>query len=176
MLAGDGIALEREIKETIKDLEANKCQVKQRIARQYQTLEEVDRTLRSWYHALADHRRRFNLPDEPDELDGIDYAALGPTAMVFEWAENHNGDVVIKDLTRRVLDAGLYRDYRSAYNTVRAPLERLENFSYVAPGHYRMSANGSNGKGTTVEMPPVQMTFLDEALEGATVTTVYLGE
>ena len=65
------------------------------------------------------------------------YGSLGPTEMVERWAAEHEGNVVVKDVVKVAIQAGSYKHYRSAYNSLLSTVRRREDFEQIGPGRFR---------------------------------------
>ena len=139
---------EQWIVDTIRDLDADRQRARQRLAQAKQILEELERRIQAWHSVLEDHRRSCDLPTvgEPVVREQYDFTRLGPTEIVQRWASEHDGEVRVKDLTKEVLSQGIYKGYRMAYNSLRNPLTRLDEFEQVGPGHFRLVSNGNTDK------------------------------
>ena len=93
---------------------------------------------------IAVYRVKHSLPNAPipDASTHSQYAQLGPSAMVEQWADSHDGEFVLKDAASEMLKNGLFPNYRKAYNTLRTTVTRKRHFQQVGPGRFRKLMNG----------------------------------
>ena len=125
-------------------MEADKRDAERRVHVAQENLTDKGILLQQWYRVLEDYRQRNGLPsDGPDLIPAIEtrYARLGPTQMVLLWASTHGGHVVLKQLAATVLKAGAYKEYRTAYNTLRSTVRRRKDFENIAPGQFQSRRN-----------------------------------
>ena len=135
---------EQETLQIIRTLEADKLDLERRVHVAEVNLMDNGMLLQQWYRVLDDYRQRNGLPsDGPDLIPAIEtqYARLGPTEMVLLWANTHGGHVILKQLAATVLKAGAYKEYRTAYNTLRSTVRRRKDFENIAPGQFRSRRN-----------------------------------
>ena len=135
---------EQETLQIIRTLEADKLDAERRVHVAQENLTDKGILLQQWYRVLEDYRQRNGLPsDGPDLIPAIEtrYARLGPTQMVELWASTHGGHVILKQLAATVLKAGAYKEYRTAYNTLRSTVRRRKDFENIAPGQFQSRRN-----------------------------------
>ncbi len=85
------------------------------------------------------YREKHGLPIPKDEQDPVlasEYARMGPTALVKTWAGRHNGEVMVKDLTKVGLKAGVFQKYRNGSSSIYSVLKRGP-YEQIKPGHFR---------------------------------------
>jgi hypothetical protein len=131
---------EQNIKQRIAELEREKQEAEHRLQEAQDTVNDRENRLSHWYGALRDYQERSGLPvrDAEEGQDALDeYARLGPTQMVDLWARTHDGEVTIKDMVPVMLRVGAYKDYRSAYSSIRATITRRRDYERIGPGHYK---------------------------------------
>ena len=135
---------EQETLQIIHTLEADKLDAERRVHVAQENLADKGILLQQWYRVLEDYRQRNGLPsDGTDLIPAIEtrYASLGPTQMVDLWARTHDGEIILKDLVAAALKAGAYRQYRTAYNTLRSTIRRRKDFENIAPGQFQSRRN-----------------------------------
>ena len=148
------ITFEQQIKEMIAKLESEKLVAQRRLNTAEHCFWQISRKLDAWYSALRDLRESNGLPhDDLGITPKVDYSTLGPTEMVTQWATDHDGQVQLKELTKVALKEGFYREYRSAYNSLRSPLMRLPQFEQEGPGLFRLRRSLVD-EGTQLELGP----------------------
>ena len=111
--------------------ERKKVAAKNTIAEEQQAIEHLQ-------FVLADYLRSCGMPsqtDDPSPVLKAEYSHLGPTDLVEYWADAHDGKVVVKDLVREAIDAGVFTQYRIASASIYTVLRR-KSFEKVGPGHF----------------------------------------
>ena len=108
-----------------------------------QRLTEVDILLEQWDAVLRDYSEVSGLAvSENSRPDIEDYASIGPTQMLILWANQHNGNIAIKDLARFAVRAGGYAKYKQAYNSLANIARRHKGFYKAEPGLFKANRNG----------------------------------
>ena len=151
---------EQQTKQVIHNLEAEKLDAERRVQVAQDNLAEKAQQLERWYRVLKEYRELHDLPSSDNDHSPIledEYARLGPTEIIHYWANRHEGEVILKDLVKTVLRAGVYRDYKQAYNTLTSIVRRNKGYERVAPGHFRSRRN-SQGM-LVVSRPSVTTVF-----------------
>ena len=96
---------------------------------------------------LDDYRKAHGLDPMvyvANQMISPEFAHMGPTDLVQYWANEHNGEVVIKDLSKVAVNAGIFPNYRNASSSIYAVVKR-KGFKKVGPGHFKkMSQNNGH--------------------------------
>ena len=131
--------VEQAIRERLHDYEATRQAAEQRLITVQHTIEEADRAIAHISFFLEDYRKAHGLPprsDKPSPVLATEYSHLGPTDLVQYWADKHGGDVVVKELARVAVNAGIFDQYRNAASSIYGVLKR-KPFDKVEPGHFK---------------------------------------
>ena len=113
---------------------------------------------------LDDYRKAHDLPPMvyvANQMIPPDFAHMGPTDLVQYWADNHGGEVIVKELARVVINAGMYTNYRHAASTIYAVLKR-KSFDKVAPGHFQRKESPPSMNGHSLAIPLPANTSFDD--------------
>ena len=114
---------------------------------------------------LDDYRKAHDLPPMAyvaNQMIPPDFARMGPTDIVQYWADNHGGQVIVKDLAHVVINAGMYPDYRHAASTIYAVLKR-KPFDKVGPGHFKRQEFHTPVNGHSLPLPTaISMDVVDD--------------
>ena len=150
--------VEHAIRERLHEHEAAKQAAERRLIAAQNTIEEEDRAIANICFALEDYRKAYGLPprsDKPSPVLGAEYSHLGPTDLVQYWAGKHGGEVIVKNLARVGIDAGMFPNLRHASSTIYAVLKR-KRFEKVGPGHFKKmqtSMQPQEGGGKNIPLP-----------------------
>ena len=130
---------ELETVELLRDIERERQRAEQDIVDAQLRLAASERNIEAIRVTLDAYRAKYKLPNEPipDTATQTEYAPLGPSAMVERWADSHEGDLILKVAAREMMQNGLFRNYNTAYNSLRSTVARKRHFSKVGPGVYR---------------------------------------
>ena len=135
--------VEQAIRGRLHEHEAARQAAEQKLLIVQHTIEEADRAIAHISFFLDDYRKAHGLPprsDKPSPVLAAEYSHLGPTDLVQYWADKHGGEVIVKDLARVAINAGMFAVYRHAASSIYAVLKR-KPFEKVEPGHFRRIAN-----------------------------------
>lgn len=148
--------VERVILELLHGHEAAKQAAERKLAAAQSAIAREDQAIVHLRFALEDYRKFCGLhprSSTPSPALEAEYAHMGPTDLVQYWADNHGGEVMVKDLARVTINAGMYPNYRHASSTIYMVLKR-KPFDKVGPGHFkrRESAIPVNGHGLAIPL------------------------
>ena len=107
-------------------------------------INEVNEAIDAYRLVVNRERKEAGIPPKPFEHSPVlesEFKRLGPTELVEYRANKHDGNVVVKDLTKAALAAGKFKKYRNAYSAITSVLKR-KNYEHVGEGHYRKITNG----------------------------------
>ena len=131
--------VEQAIVSRIHAHEAAKQAAERQLNAAREAVARAERAVSNWRFALEDYRTACGLPAKSDVVSPIlanEYSAMGPTELVEYWAEKHDGLVVIKDLAKEGVKAGIFPTYRHGSSAVYAVVKR-KAYDKVAPGCFR---------------------------------------
>ena len=112
---------------------------------------EEEQAAEHWRFALQDYRKSHGLspcPSSPSPVVEDEYSRMGPTELVEYWANKHDGEVVVKDLTNAAFAAGAFSDRRHGGSMIYAVVKRKGR---VGRGHFK-KADRCNGDFATTRM------------------------
>lgn len=140
-------AVERGVLETIHELQMARQRAERRLEADRQEFEEAGRGIASAEDFLKAYRR---LNDQPVQVDPIpvpnqEYTRMGPVDLVEHWATLHDGEVVVKDLTKAALAAGVFTHYRNGSASIYSVLKR-KKYERIGQGHFRKAEPSMNGQ------------------------------
>ena len=104
--------------------------------------EEVVETEQAITHAQfmwEAYRKEYGLPTHIINHSPVmedTYAHMGPTELVERWAGQHEGEVIIKELTRVGLSAGIFKKYNNGASSIYTVLKR-KKYEQISPGRYK---------------------------------------
>ena len=138
---------------------------KRRLEAAREELAEEERAVEHWKYALEDYRKSHGLPPQPPTLNPFpepEYSYMGPTELVQHWSDNHGGEVVIKDLAKIAVKAGVFPNYRHGSSAIYAVVRR-KGFEKVKPGHFKRIEDSHSADGHNLAIPlPGPSIFDDE--------------
>ena len=123
--------------------------------------EEVEDKEQAMIHArfmINEYRKQCGLPVQTTHRSPMlndEYANLGPTELVDYWADQHDGEVIIKELTHVGLAVGTFTKYRNGASAIYAVLKR-KPYKKIAPGHFKKIQTSmplQNGDGKNMPLP-----------------------
>ena len=123
--------------------------------------EEVEEKEQSIIHArfmIDDYRKQCGLPVQPSYRSPMltdEYANLGPTELVDSWADQHDGEVIVKELTQVGLAVGTFEKYRNGASAIYGVLKR-KPYKKIAPGHFKKIQTSmpiQNGNSENIPLP-----------------------
>lgn len=156
--------VEQAIRERLHEYESVRQVTEQRLISVQHTIEEVDRAIAHLYFVIEDYRKAHGLPprsDKPSPVLTAEYSHLGPTDLVQYWADKHGGDVVVKELARVAVNAGMFAQYRQAASSIYAVLKR-KPFDKVEPGHFKRQESPTPVNGHSFALPSPTTTSFDD--------------
>ena len=117
---------------------------------------EAEQAVEHWRFVLQDYRKSHGLspqPPNPSPVLEAEYSHMGPTELVEYWANKHDGEVVVKDLTKVAVNAGVFSDKRHGASMIYAVVKR-KGFKRIGPGHFK-KADTFNGHFITMPSFPI---------------------
>ena len=147
--------VEQAIRERLHEHEAARQAAEQKLLIVQHTIEEADRAIAHISFFLDDYRKAHGLPprsDKPSPVLAAEYSHLGPTDLVQYWADKHGGEVIVKDLARVAINAGMFAQYRHAASSIYAVLKR-KPFEKVSPGYFKRIENTPSGNDHNIAIP-----------------------
>jgi hypothetical protein len=112
-----------------------------RLAAARRAVEVVRGQISALNTALEVYRSEHGIPNAELETPTADqiaeYQNRSVKEMLYRWADSHGGQVVMKDATRFLAAAGLFRDETQAAGALYPAVGRAEDFEKVARGVYR---------------------------------------
>ena len=139
MIAGYDEKVEQAISARIHEHEATKQAAERTLINTRNIIAKEEQTITHLQFTLNEYRTSYGLPSQPNKPSPVlekEYSHRGPTELVEYWADNHGGDVIVKDLTRVAMKAGVFTNYRGASASIYAVLKR-KPFQKVSPGHFQ---------------------------------------
>ncbi len=129
--------------------EADRQAAERRLANVRAVIEYAGQGIAHWQFVIDDYRKSCGLPSKAWLVSPIleeTYSGMGPTELVLHWAGKHDGEVVIKDLAKESVKAGVFPTYRQASSAIYSVLKR-KPFTRVGPGHFRQLADAEPANG-----------------------------
>ena len=131
--------VERMMRERLWAHEAVRDVARRELAQVWSMIEEEDRVVTHVSFILSDYRRGCGLPPVSNDLSPVlarEYSHMGPTELVQYWADNHEGEVVVKELAWTALRAGIFSNYHGAFSSIYMVLKR-KPFDKIGAGRFR---------------------------------------
>lgn len=131
-------------------------ELEQRLATIQEELAEEREAVQHWTFAYKDYMKSLGLaPREITVKSALEpeYAHMGPTELVQYWADKHDGEVVVKEIAKASVDAGMFPNYRHASSNIYAVVKR-KGYIKVEPGHFR-HPHYTNGQTPEVVTAPI---------------------
>ena len=149
--------VEQAIRERLHEHEAAKQAAERKFMAIRNTIGEEESAIAHLQFVLDDYRKAHGLPSQPDKPSPVleaEYSHLGPTALVEYWAHNHGGEVIVKDLAKVAINAGMFAQYRHAASSIYAVLKR-KPFKKIRPGYFKRveSTPSENGQNIAIHLP-----------------------
>lgn len=110
----------------------------------WQETEELRRDIIALRRVLRHYRTRHGIPQAarqivtPDQI--VRFVSRSAKEMLREWAELHDGEIVMADMGQFLCAAGFYRTTQQAAATLYATVRRMPELEKIVPGHYRLRA------------------------------------
>ena len=131
--------VEGAITELIHGHQARKQAAERKMALAQSALAGADQAIGHIEFALSDYRRAHGLParsNSPSPVLWAEYSHMGPVQLVEYWADKQRGLVVVRELARIAVGAGVYPNLRLAASAIYMVLKR-KPFDRVAPGRFQ---------------------------------------
>ena len=125
--------------------------------------EEVEEKEQAIIHArfmIDDYRKQCGLPVQIAHRHPMlndEYANLGPTELVDCWADQHDGEVIVKELTHVGLAVGTFTKYQNGASAIYSVLKR-KPYKKLSPGHFKKNQTQTsmliqNGDSENIPLP-----------------------
>lgn len=139
---------EDETLDLIRRLEEDRLKkAEQRLAAAQRAVSSVRGQIDALRVALDVYRNEHGLAradvEVPDAEEVAEYQHLSVKEMLYRWAELHGGRVVMRDATKFLAAAGLFRDETQAAGALYPAASRADDFEKVSRGVYRKVAGVS---------------------------------
>ena len=98
---------------------------------------------------LGEYRRKYEIARNSIDHNPVlesEYAHLRPSDIIQRWASKHDGHIVMRDLCRAMVAAGIYPEYQPAAATLYSVLRRMPAVIKKERGQYLLP-NNKNGLG-----------------------------
>ena len=131
--------VEQEALEMLHEYELAKQNAERKLILARQEVDEKDQAISHVKFFIENYRRKYGLTaqtDAPSPVLEAEYAHLGPTELVEYWADKNDGKVVVKELTRAGVEAGLFKSYRLGSSMIYAVAKR-KGFDKTGPGVFQ---------------------------------------
>ena len=136
-------AVEQTLVDNLHRYEKAKQRAEEKIIEARHQIEEADQAIAHWQFALDDYRKASGQPTDKHYISPTmeqEYGRKTPTELVEHWANKHDGEVVVKELTRVGLRVGAFKKYRNGASSIYSVLKRRK-YEKVGPGHFRKPLN-----------------------------------
>jgi hypothetical protein len=133
-------------------LEQKLIQLQRQAADATKRLDSIQQTLDAY---RAKHGRSALSASALDKQLATIYEGLNPKQMVLHWAEDHDGLVVMTEMTGTLATAGLFTDKRHADGVLYPVVRRTPGFEKVGRGIYRKAAETRTMDGEELQVGPL---------------------
>ena len=150
--------MEQVIASKLHEHEATRLAAERKMEAARNEMFEAEQAVDHWRFALEDYRRSHGLPPRPLNPSPIleaEYSHMGPTELVEYWANKHDGEVMVKDLTKVAVNAGVFSDRRHGSSMIYAVVRR-KGYRRIGPGHFKKmptSMHTQEGGGKNISLP-----------------------
>ena len=130
---------EQETLMLIHDAEEEKHRAERRVESAKQDVQKCVVEVQALHATLERYRRKYGIPSGSIERSLVleaEYSTLTPWEMCSRWAQKHDGNVIMKELCRDAVAAGMYKDYQQAAGTFYSLVSRKPEVEKRARGHY----------------------------------------
>ncbi len=136
---------EDELLELIDDAHDERRKAEQRLAAARRAIETLNRKIEALQLTLDTYRTKYGLPKMAvtmpvTEEQARQYRNLSVKDMILRWADQHDGEVAMRDACRFLASAGLFTDERQAAGTLYSTIQRMAEFEKDKRGLYRKVA------------------------------------
>ena len=130
---------EQETLMLIHDAEEEKLRAEQRVESAKQDVQKCVVGVQALHATLERYRRKYGMPSGSIERSPVleaEYSTLTPWEMCRRRAQNHDGNINMKELCHDAVAAGMYEGYKQAAGTFYSLVNRKPEVEKRAPGHY----------------------------------------
>ncbi len=148
--------IEEAIASRLHEHEATKLVAERKMEAVRNEIAVEERAVEHWKFALEDYRKSHGLSPQspsPSPVLEAEYSHMGPTELVQHWADKHGGEVVVKDLAKVGVNAGVFSSYRLGSSAIYAVVKR-KKYVRVGPGHFK-KPNYDNEQKAPLVIPSV---------------------
>lgn len=148
--------VEEAIASKLHEHEATKLVAERKMEAARNEIAVAERAVEHWRFALEDYRQSHGLsarPSTPSPVLEAEYSLMGPTELVQHWADKHGGEVVVKELAKVAVNAGVFPSYRLGSSAIYAVVKR-KKYVKVGPGHFK-KPNYANEQKAPLVIPSV---------------------
>ena len=131
--------IEEVIASKLHEHQAAKAAAERKLEAARKEMIDAEQAVEHWMFVLQDYRKSHGLsphPPSPNPFMEAEYSHMGPTELVQYWAYKHGGEVIVKELAKVAVNAGVASSYRLASSAIYAVLKR-KNYVKVGPGHFK---------------------------------------
>ena len=131
--------VEQTLLELLHTYETAKRDAERKLMRAREEVEEKEQSIIHARFMIDDYRKQCGLPVQPSYRSPMltdEYTNLGPTELVDSWADQHDGEVIVKELTQVGLAVGTFGKYRNGASAIYGVLKR-KPYKKMAPGHFK---------------------------------------
>jgi hypothetical protein len=132
---------EQVMLDLIQEQELENTKAQQRLESARRAADASQQKLETLRAALEHGRAKRGLPEPlsnvPDPSQVAEFLNKSAKDMLHYWADTHGGEVVMRDATKFLAAAGLFRDETQAAGTLYPAVNRSPDFIKIARGVYR---------------------------------------
>ena len=128
---------EQDLVQLLQDCQAQRQAAERKLQAARDTLVEKEQAEQHCQFTLDHYRKMRGLPQQMDPSPVLEseYASMTPTEMVEHWAKKHGGLVVVKNLVKDLVKAGMFPARRTAASNIYGVLQR-KKYVKIKPGQY----------------------------------------
>ena len=162
------IHFDEKVEQTLLELlyahELERRDAERKLLRAREEVEEKEQAIIHARFMIDDYRKRCGLPVQiahHNPMLNDEYANLGPTELVDCWADQHDGEVIVKELTHVGLAVGTFTKYQNGASAIYSVLKR-KPFKKLSPGHFKKIQTQTSmliQNGDSENIPPPASSF-----------------
>ena len=129
---------EQDLIQLLQDCQTERQAAERKLQAARETLAEKEQAEQHCQFTLNHYRKMRGLPQQLDPSPALsnEYSSMTPTEVVVHWAQKHDGLIVVKELVKDVVQAGMFANRRVAASNIYGVIKRKE-YVKVEPGQYR---------------------------------------
>jgi hypothetical protein len=132
---------EVETRKIVEELRRDRLKAEQRRLAAERQVAEFDTQIAVLERTIDQQRAKLGLGKAPLVVSpqaAQPYKSISPKEMLFKWADDHGGELVMNDAAQFLAAAGLFTDPQQAAGTLYPTIRRMEDeFEKVTRGVYR---------------------------------------